>query len=386
MRPILPPSFTLLQVIPRLDGGGVERATLDMAAAVKSAGGRSLVASCGGAMAAELMAAGGELIRLPVDRRDPVSLFANAGKLAEVIRREGVGVVHVRSRAPMFSAIRAARRAGVPVVATYHGIYSARSAAKRWYNGVMTRGDLVIANSQFTRDHILGEHPIAPDRVVVVPEGIDTRRFDPSIISAERVAAIRETWGLKGDDRRRVILCAARLTSWKGQGTAIEAFGKRARRENAVLILAGRTESETYADALRRLAADLGVADSVKLVGQIDDMAAALLAADIVVAPSLAAESFGRAVVEAMAMGRPAVASAIGAHLETVADGETGWLVEPADRAAWTRALETVQATPPDVLAEMGRLARDRAVDRYSLDAMVDATFEVYRRLLSHDR
>ena len=386
MRPILPPSFTLLQVIPRLDGGGVERATLDMAAAVKSAGGRSLVASCGGAMAAELMAAGGELIRLPVDRRDPVSLFANAGKLAEVIRREGVSVVHFRSRAPAFSAIRAARRAGVPVVATYHGIYSARSAAKRWYNGVMTRGDLVIANSQFTRDHILGEHPIAPDRVVVVPEGIDTRRFDPSIISAERVAAIRETWGLKGDDRRRVILCAARLTSWKGQGTAIEAFGKRARRENAVLILAGRTESETYADALRRLAADLGVADSVKLVGQIDDMAAALLAADIVVAPSLAAESFGRAVVEAMAMGRPAVASAIGAHLETVADGETGWLVEPADRAAWTRALETVQATPPDVLAEMGRLARDRAVDRYSLDAMVDATFEVYRRLLSHDR
>ena len=169
MDTLLPPSFTLLQVTPRLDGGGVERATLDMAVAVARAGGRSLVASSGGTLEGELAAAGGELVRMPVHRRDPASMLMNAGRIAAVIRRERVSLVHVRSRAPAFSAIQAARTSDVPVVATYHGIYSARSAAKRWYNGVMTRGDLVIANSDFTRAHVLGEHAVRPDRVIVVP-------------------------------------------------------------------------------------------------------------------------------------------------------------------------------------------------------------------------
>ena len=380
MTSILPPSFTLLQVTPRLDGGGVERATLDMAAAAVRAGGRSLVASHGGAMEGELAGVGADLVRLPVQRRDPATLLLNAGRIADVIRRERVSLVHVRSRAPAFSAIRAARRAGVPVVATYHGIYPAGSAAKRWYNGVMTRGDLVIANSEFTRDHILSEHRVSPDRVVVIPEGIDTARFDPASVSLARVANLRQAWGLGADDSRGIVLCAARLTSWKGQGTAIETFAKRSRRENAVLILGGRMESETYADALDRLAEGLGVSHHVKLVGAIDDMPAALVAADLVLAPSLKAESFGRGVVEAAAMERLVIASASGAHQETVVDGETGWLVSPADLMAWVRTLDVAFATPPHIRQSMGRRARERAVRLYSLDAMIEATFDVYRR------
>jgi glycosyltransferase involved in cell wall biosynthesis len=372
--PTLPPGFTLLQVTPRLVGGGVERATLDMAGAVNRAGFRSIVASWGGADADELE---GEFVRLPVHSRNPAVMLANVGRLAKLIQKEGVSLVHVRSRAPAFSAIAAARRAGVPVVATYHGIYSAASPLKRWYNGVMTRGDLVIANSDFTLEHILGQHPVAPERIVVVPEGIDTARFDPAAVSPERIAAVRAAWGLAPDDRRRVLLCAARLTAWKGQGTAIQAFAARARRENAVLVLAGREESATYAAALRALAAGLGVGNAVVFPGPVLDMPAALLAADVVLAPSTKAESFGRSAVEAAAMGRPVVASAIGAHLETVEDGVTGWLVPPGELAAWTRAIDAALSMPANPEA-----SRDRAVSRYSLEAMVNSTFEVYRRLL----
>ena len=374
MPPILPPGFTLLQVTPRLVGGGVERATLDMAGAIDKAGFRSIVASSGSANNDELE---DEFVRLPVHSRNPATMLANVGRLAKLIQKEGVSLVHVRSRAPAFSAIAAARRAGVPVVATYHGIYSAASPLKRWYNGVMTRGDLVIANSEFTREHILSQHPVAPQRIVVVPEGIDTARFDPAAVSSERIAAVRAAWGLAPDDRRRVLLCAARLTAWKGQATAIQAFAARARRENAVLILAGREESATYAAALRALAAGLGVGNAVIFAGSVIDMPAALLAADLVLAPSTKAESFGRGAVEAAAMGRPVVASAIGAHLETVEDGVTGWLVPPNDPAAWTRAIDAALAMPLNAEA-----SRERVVRCYSLDAMVDRTFEVYRRLL----
>ena len=350
--------------------------TLDMARAVNAAGLHSIAASW-----ADGDGLDGELVRLPVHSRNPAVMLANVGRLMRLIRERNVSLVHVRSRAPAFSAIAAARRAGVPVVATYHGIYSAASPLKRWYNGVMTRGDLVIANSNFTREHILSQHAVSPKRIVVVPEGIDTARFDPAAVSPERVAAMRAAWGLAPDDRRRVLLCAARLTAWKGQGTAILAFAARARRENAVLILAGREDSTTYAAALRTLAAELGVAGAVVLAGPLDDMPAALLAADLVLAPSTKAESFGRAVVEAAAMGRPVVASAIGAHLETVEDGVTGWLVPPSDTAAWTRAIDAALTMAPNAEA-----SRERAVSRYGLDAMAAGTFEVYRRLLDVGR
>jgi glycosyltransferase involved in cell wall biosynthesis len=191
----LPPGFVLLQVTPRLEGGGVEAVTLDMSRAVARTGARSLVASQGGVLEARLIQDGGELVRLPVHARSPLTLAANARRLARLIRREGVSLVHVRSRAPAFSALWAARATAAPVVATYHGIYAARSPLKRWYNGVMTRGDLVIANSDFTRRHILGEHGVDPARVAVAPEGIDTRLFDPAKVSLERIAAQRAAWG-----------------------------------------------------------------------------------------------------------------------------------------------------------------------------------------------
>jgi glycosyltransferase involved in cell wall biosynthesis len=370
-------------VVPRLEGGGVERVTLDVGRAVVAAGGRSLVASLGGALEAELAGGGGGLIRMPVQSRNPLVIAANVARLAGVIQAERVSLVHVRSRAPAFSAIPAARAMGVPIVATYHGIYQARSPLKRWYNGVMTRGDLTIANSRFTRDHILRQHRLAPDRLVVVPEGIDTDRFDPEAVSPDRIARMRADWGLAPDEDRPVILLAARLTGWKGQGVMIEAVGRLAGPFPPVLILAGKAEKPGQDTALLAAAARAGVAGHVRLVGAIQEMPAAYAAADLVVAPSTLPESFGRSVAEAGAMARPVIASPLGAPGEIIVDGETGWLAVAGDPGAWARAVEIALATPPEIRAAIGRAARERVEARYSLRAMTAATFAVYRRLLA---
>src|SRR4051794_36157205 len=131
------PRFTVLQVVPALDAGGVEQTTLDVAAAIVAAGGRALVASSGGRLEEALAARGGELVRLPVQSKNPFTLAADALALSALIRREGVDLVHARSRAPAFAAAWAARRTGKPFVTTYAGVYNARSRLKRWYNGVM---------------------------------------------------------------------------------------------------------------------------------------------------------------------------------------------------------------------------------------------------------
>jgi len=379
----LPPGFVLLQVTPRLEGGGVEAVTLDIARAVAAAGARSLVASRGGALEERLTHDGGDLLRLPVHRKSPLALATNAWRLARLIRREGVSLVHVRSRAPAFSALWAARAVGVPIVATYHGIYAARSPLKRWYNGVMTRGDLVIANSAFTGRHINEQHGIDPVHVAVVPEGIDTHLFDPAKVSPERIAAQRAAWGISPEARAPVILEAARLTGWKGQRLAITALAGLNADRGAVLILAGKPESARERESLRTVAAQAGLGDRVRLVGAVADMPAAYLAADVVIAPSQAPESFGRGVVEACAMGRLVLASPLGATGETIVDRETGWLVNPGKPEAWTQAISAALDLTDAARGEIGARARARVERLYSLEAMEEAHFAIYRRLMA---
>ncbi len=385
----LSPGAVILQVTPALDTGGVEHTTLDVAAAIVAAGGRALVASAGGRLEGELRARGGELIRLPVDRKHPVTLWRNAARLTELIRRERVGLVHVRSRAPAFSALAAARRTGVPSVATYHGLYNARSGLKRWYNAVMTRSDLVIANSDFTRAHILAEHGTDPARVVSIPRGVDLARFDPAAVSSERVAAVRASWGLAPDDRRTVFLLAGRLTRWKGQGLLIEAAARSAAAGQGgfVLVLAGDDQGRSdYRAELERQAVAAGLADQVRLPGHCSDMPAAYLAADFACAPSLEPEAFGRTAVEPQAMGRPVLAAAHGGATETVADGETGRLIAPGDVNAWAKGLGWALALSPERRAAMGAAGRERTRRLYSLEAMTGATLDLYARLLGGRR
>jgi glycosyltransferase involved in cell wall biosynthesis len=355
---------------------------LDTALAVAATGATSLVASLGGGLEAALAAGGGELLRLPVHSRNPLVMAANVGRLEKIIRERRVSLVHVRSRAPAFSALAAARRAGVPIVATYHGIYQARSPLKRWYNAVMTRGDLTIANSAFTRDHVQAEHGVAATRLVVVPEGVDTRRFDPAAVTPARLAAQRAAWGLAADDPRPILLLAARLTGWKGQRVAIEALARLTGEPAPILILAGAVEKPDEASTLRALAARAGVRDRVLLPGPTADMPAAFTLADLVLAPSTLPESFGRSVAEAAAMARLVLASPLGGPAEIMVQGETGWLVPAGDPQAWAGAIDHALALPPAARQAMGAAARARIERLYSLPAMAEATFAVYRRLL----
>ena len=378
--------FTLLQITPALDTGGVEQTTLDIARAVTAAGGRALVASRGGRMEGELARRGAELVRLDMATKNPLTMLDNARALGRVIRDEGVSLVHIRSRAPAFAALAAARRAGVPVVTTYHGVYNARSALKRWYNGVMVRGDVTIANSDFTRSHVLATHAVAPDRVLSIPRGVDLGRFDPAAVAPDRVAALREAWGMAPDETRTVFLLAGRLTRWKGQELVIRALGaaQLAGGPGMILVLAGDDQGRhEYTASLRALAELEGVAEAVRIVGHCADMPAAYLAADVALSPSLEPEAFGRTAVEPQAMGRPVLAAAHGGPAETVLDGETGWLLAPGSLQAWAAGLTAAALTSPARRAEMGAAGMARARRLYSLDAMCDATLAVYQQVLA---
>jgi glycosyltransferase involved in cell wall biosynthesis len=381
----LPPDFTLLQVVPELETGGAEQSALEIARAVVQAGGRALVASRGGRMVSRLEAEGGELEAMPTHSKNPLVILGNAARLVDLIQREKVSLVHARSRAPAFSALWAAQATKTPFVATYHGIYKAKSGLKRWYNAVMTRGDLVIANSEYTRAHVLAEHGLDPAKVVAIPRGVDLKRFDPDHIAPERVEALREAWGIAPNDRRTKILLAGRLTRIKGHLTIVAAAArlKAQGRRDFLILFAGDDQGRTdYRQELAAAIAQADLADEILLVGHCDDMPAAFVLADLAILPTTVPESFGRAAVEPQAIGRPVIAAAHGGTLETVVEGETGWLAPPGDAEAWAEALARALDLGPKDRAAIGASAMRRARTLYRTEAMCEATLNAYERVL----
>lgn len=382
---------TILQIIPRLDTGGAERTTIEMAEAVVAAGGRALVVTAGGRMLGELDDVGGEVVRLAVDTKNPVVMLGNALKLRGLIVRESVDLVHARSRAPAWSALLAARLARRPFVTTYHGAYTESGALKRIYNSVMARGDVVIANSLYTAGLIRARYGTPEARIRVIHRGIDEERFDPERVARERVEELRARWGV--GPHQRVVLNAARLTGWKGQSTLIAAAA-RLRQECAdddwVVVLAGDPQGRTgYVEALERQISAAGLGGRVRLVGHVDDMPAAFLAAHVAVVASTEPEAFGRAAAEAEAMQCPVIATSIGAAPETVraepaarAAEITGWLVPPGDAGTLALRLESALRLTSAERASIGARARCHVMRAFTLGALQDATLGVYDNLL----
>jgi len=381
----LPADFTLLQVVPELETGGAEQTTIDVAHAVVRAGGKALVATRGGRMASRLEADGARLAQMPVQSKNPLVILGNAARLVDLIRREKVSIVHARSRAPAFSALWAAQSTKTPFVATYHGVYNAKSRLKRWYNAVMTRGDLVIANSDYTRDHVLAEHDIDPGKIVTIPRGVDLQRFNPGWVTPARVQALRAAWGVDANDRRTKIVLAGRFTRIKGHLLIVEAAALlKAQGRDAFLILfvgddRGNADYRREVDAAIAKA-DLG--DEIRIVGHCDDMPAAYLVGDVAMLPTTKPESFGRTAVEPQVMGKPVLASDHGGVTETVTSGETGWLIRSGDAEAWAAALARVLDAGPGKLSAMGQTAANRARRLYSVETMCEATLAAYGRVL----
>jgi len=381
----LPADFTLLQVTPELETGGAEQTTVDIAAAVVRAGGRALVASKGGRMAPRLKTDGGELFLMPAQTKNPLVIIGNAVRLSRIIREQNVSIIHARSRAPAVSALIAARATNIPFLATYHGVYRAKSSIKRLYNSVMTRGELTIANSDYTRERVIAEHGLAPDKVIAINRGVDLDRFDPARVSTERVAALGAGWKIAPDDTRVKFLLAGRLTRWKGQRLLIDAAArlKAQGRDDFLILLAGDDQGRgSYRSELDTAIRHSGLEGAVRIVGHCNDMPAAYLLADVACAPSLDPEPFGRTAVEPQLMGRPALAADHGGARETVVAGETGWHVAPGDVDAWAKALAEAIDIGPAARAAMGAAGQMRARRLYSAQAMCEATMEVYARLL----
>lgn len=371
----------VLQIVPELGAGGVERTARDIARALIAAGHQAFAASAGGPLADEIAEMGGVHYTLPLASKNPFVWRQSAARLAEIIRDQKIDIVHARSRAPARPALWAARKTGAKFITTYHGIYNANGPLKRRYNSIMARGEVVIANSEYTKAHIIKEHGIAADKITAIARGVDLAAF-PEQVSDPRKAALRAHWGASPNER--VLLLPGRLTRWKGQIPAIRAMEGV---KDLTLVVQGDAQGRcAYAAELSALMKT--VEARILIAPPHNDMAAAYAASFGVLSASTDPEAFGRVTAEGCAMGKPVIATAHGGTLEILdVDPVTGrsalgLLVVPGDIASLNAQITRLAAMSQAEADSFAAAAQRRARRLFTNSAMCAATLEVYRRVI----
>lgn len=370
----------IMQIIPALGAGGAEQGCIDVAAGLVNAGAGAIVVSHGGTRLHELERAGAVHIDLPVDSKNPFVMLKNARALRALIQKHNVSLVHVRSRAPAWSALRACRKAGIPLVTTCHAPYNIGHGLKRFYNSAITRGNRVIAISDYVAQYLRDYYNVHDSKIKRIHRGISLEKFHPTAVTPHRLIDLASKWRIP--DGANVIILPGRLTRWKGHHILIDAMD-RLRRKDVFCVIIGADQGRVkYRKELEETIQEKGLGGQVRIVDHCDDMPAAYMLATVVVSASTEPEGFGRVPVEAQAMGRPVIATDHGGAKETILREETGWLVPPGDPAALAGAIEQALSLNANQRAILATHAMAHIARNFTKEKMVEDTLDVYAELL----
>ena len=370
----------ILQVLPALVSGGVERGTTEIAASLVKNDFRSYVASQGGPMISSIIHHGSKHLELPLASKNPFMIYKNSWSLIKIIKEYDIDIVHARSRAPAWSAYLAAKATGKKFVTTFHGIYSINSAIKKYYNSIMLKGEKVIAVSNFAAKHIIDNYDIDPSKIKVIHRGVDLDFFDPEKVSQERIIQMVKRLHIQMD--RPIILLPGRLTRWKGHKFLLNAL-KLLPKDSFYCLIVGHNQAHmSYRREIEAMISQYKLENDVALITNLNDMPALYMLADIVVSTSIEPEAFGRVVIEAQSMGRSVIATNIGGACETIIDNDTGWLVDVNNATMLAEKISQVMAIDPEKRKQQSVYLRNYITNNFSEKLMSDKTLEIYRSLL----
>jgi glycosyltransferase involved in cell wall biosynthesis len=381
--------LTALVVAPTLHAGAADAGAIDLVRILQSNGHRAIVVSNGGRLEDEVAAAGAEFIRLDVADFNPVFILRAAFALARIVRERRCDLIHAHGRAAAWAGYVAARMTGVPLLTTWYKGFREQNIFKRLYNSAMVRGERVIAVSDQIAELIAERHHVSPERIAVVPASIDMARFDPAMISADRLDTIRRSWGVAPDTK--VILVVGRMLRRKGHHVAVKAVHRLKERglKDFVCVFVGEDQGRTrYTGELWDLISGTGTTDVIRLAGEGDDMPAAYAAATVVVSAAVQPEGLQRAILEAQAMARPVVVSDLAAGPEAVLappavteDRMTGLRVPAGDEAALAAALIRLFSLSDAARAGIGARGRVWVATQFDAPSIARATLAVYAEI-----
>lgn len=378
-------SLKVVQIVPEMQSGGVERGTVDLAVYLKQHGNIPYVISNGGAMVKELQAHDVQHIKLPVHTKNPLKMLINSWKLYKLFQKKQFDIIHVRSRAPAWSVFLACKLARKAFVTTFHAPYSVTHPIKRFYNSVMLKSDLVIAISKFIAKHIETRYHFRSDKIVIIPRWVDLSKFNLEDISEKEVENFKEKYfGSNLKKGTKLILLPSRYAKWKGHMFLLKALSYLKNKDWVCACVGKLSENnhDYYLDLESRVK-ELGLDKKVRFFTEAESNIQALYCAtDIVVSTSQEPEGFGRTIIEAQAMGKLIVSTSIGTPVEIIVDKKNGFLAPAHDPATFAEVLDKVLNLSEEKIQEITKQAIKNVNEHYSLEKMCGLTVKSYRGML----
>ena len=360
--------MNILQILPELNVGGVETGTVDLAKYLIRWDHQCVVISNGGILVKDLEGVGAKHYQLPVHRKSLFSMWKMVSKVAEIIIKENIDVIHARSRVPGWIAYLASRKAGIPMVTTCHGYYS-----KRHFSQVMGWGKYVIAPSNVIAQHMIEDFNVPRERVRFIPRSVDLEKFryvDP---------------GKKEGDIFHIGI-VGRITPIKGHIYFLQAMAKvmRSFPKIKVWIVGDAPGSKaSYKEEVEIMIRRLGLGHCTELLGSQKDIPAVMASLNLMVCASIYPEAFGRVIVEAQASGVPVVATKVGGIVDIIDEGLTGLMVAPRDPSAMAQAVLRL-IKDAQLRQELAENAYKKVQEKFNVELMVRRTLEVYEEAVKN--
>ena len=359
----------VVQLLPELNQGGVERGTVELNRELVKRGHTSSVISFGGKQVSSIVQDGGNHYTLDVCSKNPLNFFARASKLSALLQSIDPDILHARSRVPAWLTWHANKQLHLPFITTVHGFNSVNP-----YSAIMTKGDLVIYSSESVKNYITEKYNIDSKKLRYVPRGIDMKHFREEAVDQLWINQFKTKYTLHN---RQIITTVGRITPWKGQDDFIRAIGQAQQSNPALigLIVGGVWHGkETYLDELKTLAASCDA--EVIFAGSHSQVREIYALSDLVISPaSTKPETFGRVAAEALAMNTPVIASNHGGSCDIVLPKVNGLLYTPTDFNEMADAiLESEHITFYNM--------REHIDKNFSIDAMYTCEMDTYRAVL----
>ncbi|MAZ76904.1 MAG: glycosyl transferase [Micavibrio sp.] len=376
----IPQSPVIMQIIPELGPGGAEQGCIDVAAELVRSGSQALVVSHGGARIHELTRVGATHINLPVHSKNPFTILKNIKRLKKIIEQYNVDIVHVRSRAPAWSAYYACKKSLARYMSTCHAPYNINGKVKLFYNSAIAKGERVIAISNHVANYLLQNYKIDKRNIRLIHRGIGLDKFHPNRVTPAQMIKVSEEWRIP--EGANIILLPGRITRWKGHHILIDAMSKVNNKDVFCVLLGSDQGRKEYSTELETAIKEKNLEGRVRIVDHCNDMPAAYMLSTIVVSASTDPEGFGRIPIEAQAMGRPIIATDHGGAQETVIKNETGWLVPPGNSNALAEAIDEALRLNDNQRSVLATRAMAHIEQHFTREKMVDDTLNVYAELL----
>ena len=372
--------YTIVQILPALNTGGVERGVVEISKALIDNDFRSIVVSSGGHMVPHLKRNGTIHYELEVHTKNPFKWPNIRGQLKVILENEKVDLIHLCSRAPAWIAFPLGAILDIPVITSVHMRFRKSNFLKKYYNSILTKGNYIIAISKHIEDSIKKSFPKVSDKIKIIHRGVDLDLFNPTNINPARIIAQSKVLNLK--DNLPVITMAARPAMWKGYLLLIKALSKIDQNYQCVLIGAG-DGSKKFQDILIKQIVKFKLETKVKLVKSSRDIQASLILCDIIIMPSVTPEPFGRIILEAQALGKIPIAFDHGGASETIINGKNGFLAEPlsikslSEKISLALSLETIKRE------KMGDYSKKFVSKNFSHDRMCKLTLSLYKQCIA---